>query len=151
MKSFIRLSLLMVAIASFASCTKVVIDARPASITGSWVLTDAAQKDRYGWYTVTTGVEYGVFTFYSNGRARYVENGVVLEGSWNIQTLTSGYYDEYGNYYTNSHQSLSIYVSDYYGDDVIDMYFDNVRISNNSFVGTNYTHNTIGRYRFSRY
>ena len=150
MKSIIRLSLLVVAIASLTGCSKIVIDIQP-TITGSWVLTDAAHKDAYGWYSVTTGVENGVFTFFNNGRARYVENGVTLEGNWSIQTVTSGYYDEYGNYYTNSHQSMSIHVSNYYGDDTVDMYFDNVRINNNSFTGTNYNNNYIGRYRFARY
>lgn len=150
MKSIIRLSLLIVVVASLPACSKVIVEAQPV-ITGSWILTDAAQKDAYGWYTVNTGVENGVFTFYNNGHARYVENGVVLEGTWNIQTLTSGYYDEYGNYYTNSHQSMSIHVSNYYGDDTVDMYFDNIRVYANSFVGTNYNKDYIGRYRFARY
>lgn len=150
MKSIIRLTLLMVAVASLSGCAKVVIDVQP-TITGSWVLTDAAHKDDYGWYSVTTGIEQGVFTFYNNGRARYVENGVTMEGTWNIQTVNSGYYDEYGNYYTNSHQSMSLHLSNYYGDDTIDMYFDNIRIYGGSFVGTNYNNDYIGRYRFSRY
>ncbi|THU37112.1 hypothetical protein FAM09_19365 [Niastella caeni] len=150
MKSVLRLTFLFVAIAALSSCSKVIVEVQPA-ITGSWVLTDAAHKDSYGWYTVNTGIENGVFTFYSNGRARYVENGTTLEGTWNIQTLTNGYYDEYGNYYTNSHQAMSIHVSNYYGDDTIDMYFDNVKVYSNSFVGTNYNNNYIGRYRFSRY
>jgi len=150
MKSIIRLTLLMVAIASLSGCAKVVIDVQP-TITGSWVLTDAAHKDAYGWYSVNTGVEQGVFTFYNNGRARYVENGVTMDGTWNIQTVTSGYYDEYGNYYTNSHQSMSLHLSNYYGDDTIDMYFDNIRVYGSSFVGTNYNNDYIARYRFGRY
>ncbi|HEX6429896.1 MAG TPA: hypothetical protein VF008_19515 [Niastella sp.] len=150
MKPILRLTFLFIAIASLASCSKVVIDVQP-TLTGSWVLTDAAQKDAYGWYTVNTGIEHGVFDFYSNGRARFVENGTTLEGTWSIQTLTTGYYDEYGVYFTNTHQGLSIHVSDYYGDDTIDMYFDNVKIYANSFVATNYANNHIGRYRFSRY
>lgn len=150
MKSIIRFSLLIAAIASLSACSKVTIDVQP-SISGSWVLTDAAHKDAYGWYTVNTGVENGVFTFYNNGRARYVENGVILEGTWNLQTITDGYYDEYGNYYTDRHQSMSIHVSNYYGDDTIDMYFDNVKIYANTFVGTNYNKDYIGRYRFSRF
>jgi hypothetical protein len=150
MKPILRLTFLFIAIASFTACSKVAIDIQP-TITGSWVLTDAAHKDAYGWYTVPTGIENGVFNFYNNGRARYTENGVTLEGTWTIRTITDGYYDEYGVYFTNSHQDLSIHVSNYYGDDVIDMYFDNVKIYNNSFVATNYENNYIGRYRFSRY
>lgn len=153
MKPILRLTFLFIAIAAFSACSKVAIidvDVQP-SITGSWVLTDAAHKDAYGWYTVNTGVENGVFEFYGNGRARYTEKGVTLEGTWTIRTITDGYYDEYGVYYTNSHQDLSIHVSNYYGDDTIDMYFDNVKIYNNSFVATNYANHYIGRYRFSRY
>ena len=150
MKSTLRLTFLFIAIASLAGCSKVVIDIQP-TITGSWVLTDAANKDAYGWYTVNTGIENGVFTFYNNGRARYVENGVTLDGTWSMRSITTGYYDEFGIYFTNSHQDLSIHVSNYYGDDTIDMYFDNVKVYANSFVATNYTNNSIGRYRFSRY
>ena len=153
MKSFLRLTFLSIAIASVAaSCSKVVVDVdvQPA-ITGSWVLTDAAHKDAYGWYTVSTGVENGIFYFYNNGRAKYVENGTVLEGTWSMRAVTTGYYDEFGVYYTNSHQDLSIHVSNYYGDDTIDMYFDNVKIYGNSFVATNYNKDYIGRYKFSRY
>lgn len=152
MKHIIPLTFLLFVVASFSACTKVVVDVNiQPSITGSWVLTDAAHKDSYGWYTVNTGVENGVFTFYNNGRAKYVENGVVLDGTWSTRTITTGYYDEYGVYYTNSHQDLSIHVSNYYGDDTIDMYFDNIRVYSNSFVATNYANNSIGRYKFSRY
>jgi len=151
MKPILRLTFLLITIASVAaSCSKVVVDVQP-TITGSWVLTDAAQKDAYGWYTVNTGVENGVFYFYNNGRAKYVENGTTLDGTWSMRSITTGYYDEFGVYFTNSHQDLSIHVSNYYGDDVIDMYFDNVKVYNNSFVATNYNNNSIGRYRFSRY
>jgi len=152
MKSYLRLTVLFVAVVSFASCTKVgvIVDIQP-TITGSWVLTDAAQKDAYGWYTVNTGVENGVFTFYNNGQATYVENGSTLRGTWSMNTASSGYYDESGVYFTNSHQNLQIHVSNYKGDDVVDMAFDNVNIYANSFVATNYMNHTIGRYKFSRY
>jgi len=138
------------AVVLLTSCSKVIVEVQQP-ITGSWVLTDAAHKDAYGWYTVTTGVESGVFTFYNDGTARYSERGVTMQGNWYVRTTTGGYYDEYGDYYTNSHQSLEIHVSDYYSDDAIDMVFDNVRFSGGSFVATNYNNNYIERYRFSRY
>ncbi len=50
-----------------------------------------------------------------------------------MKTASSGYYDEAGIYYTNSHRDLQIHVSNYKGDDVVDMYFDNVNIYPNSF------------------
>jgi hypothetical protein len=150
MKRIILAALSLIVIASLTGCSKVIVE-QQGSLTGSWVLTDAAQKDAYGWYSVSTGVENGVFYFYNNGNARYVENGTTLDGTWYVQTNVSGYYDEYGTYYTNSHQSLSLHLSNYSGSDVIDMYFDNVKLYNNSFVATNYNGDYIGRYRFSRY
>jgi hypothetical protein len=154
MKPVIRLTFLMVTIVALASsCSKVTIDIEPPvnTLVGSWVLTEAAHRDSKGWYTVNAGVEGGVFYFYNNGRAKYVEGRTVLEGTWDVQYVTSGYYDEYGSYYTDRHQSMSIHVADYYGDDRVDMVFDNVRINANSFVATNYNNNYIGRYKFSRY
>ena len=150
MKPYIHLGVLLVAAASLSGCSKVIVDVKP-SIVGSWVLTDAVHKDSNGWYTVNTGVENGVFYFYNNGQAKYVENGTTLNGTWDMETLTDGYYDEYGNFYTNSHESLAIHVSNYSGSDVVDMYFDDVLVNANSFVATNYTKDYIGRYRFSRY
>jgi hypothetical protein len=150
MKLFIRLSFLLITAFAFTGCSKAIFyDDEP--LTGSWVLTEAAHKDAYGWYPVTTGVERGVFTFYSNGTARYEENGVVMHGSYQLYYNTGGYYDEYGNYYSDRHQSLQVNLTDGYSDDNIDMYFENVRIGSNRFVATNYNNNYIERYRFSRY
>lgn len=149
MKLIIRLSFLLITAFAFTGCSKVMIyEEEP--LAGSWVLTDAAHKDAYGWYSVTTGVERGVFTFYDNGNARYTEAGVTMYGSWQVYYTSGGYYDEYGNYYSDRHQALQVNLSDGYGEN-IDMYFENVRIYNNRFVATNYNNHYIERYRFSRY
>lgn len=150
MKLIIRLSFLLITAFAFTGCSKVIFnDDEP--IAGSWILTDAAHKDVYGWYPVTTGVEGGVFTFYNNGTARYSDQGVTMNGTWTMYYSNDGYYDEYGSYYTDRHQSLQVNLTDPYGDENINMYFDNVRFSGNRFVGTNYNNNYIERYRFSRY
>jgi hypothetical protein len=149
MKRILLLSSLVVMVL-LTSCSKVVIS-NQEPIVGSWVLTDAAHKDQYGWYTINTGIERGVFTFYNSGRATYTERGVTMEGNWYIRTTGGGYYDEYGDYYTNTHQSLEVHVSDYYGDDAIDMEFDHVRFRGNNFVATNYNNNYIERFTFGRY
>jgi hypothetical protein len=120
------------------------------SITGSWILTDAAAKDAYGWYPVITGVENGIFDFYNSGGARYTERSDVFTGSWQIYYSNDGYYDEYGNYYSDRHQSMQVNLTNRYGES-IDMYFDDVRISGNSITATNYSNHNIERYRFSRY
>jgi hypothetical protein len=152
MKRIIHFSILMTSIVLFTGCSKVVFydDDQPV-ITGSWILTDAAHKDAYGWYPVLTGVEHGVFHFYSNGTARYTERGVTMTGTWRMVTEYGGYYDEYGNYYNNSHSSLQVNLADYYGSESINMYFDHVRVYGNRFVATNYNNHYIERYRFERY
>jgi hypothetical protein len=152
MKLIIRLSFLLITAFAFTGCSKVIFDDNyQDSIAGSWVLTDAAHKDAYGWYSVNTGVERGVFTFFNNGDARYEEAGVTMYGTWQVYYNNGGYYDEYGNYYSDRHQSLQVNLNDGYGDESINMYFENVRINSNSFVGTNYHKDYIERYRFSRY
>lgn len=150
MKLIIRLSFLLITAIAFTGCSKVMLyEEEP--LVGSWVLTDAAHKDAYGWYNVTTGIERGVFTFYDNGSARYTEAGVTMHGSWQVYYTDGGYYDEHGNYYSDRHQALQVNLSDGYGDENINMYFENVRIYSNRFVATNYHNNYIERYRFSRY
>lgn len=149
MKLFLRLSFVIITAFIFTGCSKVVlIDEEP--LAGSWVLTEAAHKDSWGWYPVTTGVERGVFYFYNNGTARYSEPGLTMQGTWRIYYTTDGYYDEYGNYYSDRHQELQVNLSDGFGES-INMYFDNVEIYGNRFVATNYNNNYIERYRFSRY
>ena len=151
MKLIIRFSLILVAAFTFTGCSKVIYYDEEVTLTGSWVLTDAAHKDEYGWYNVTTGVENGVFTFYNNGTARYTEAGVTMNGTWSVYNTNGGYYDEHGSYYSDSHQALQVNLDDPYGDESIDMYFENVRIRSNSFVATNYRNSYVERYRFSRY
>ena len=153
MKRIIRLtSFLLVVTILASSCSKIILtDDGPSALAGSWILTDAAEKDAYGWYSVTTGVENGTFYFYSNGTARYTEGHTTLTGTWSLNTSYGGYYDEYGSYYSNDHQSLSVDLSDYSGNNSLNMYFDNVRIYANSFVATNYRNDHVERYKFSRY
>lgn len=149
MKLFLRLSFVIITAFVFTGCSKVMlVDNEP--LAGSWVLTDASHKDSWGWYPVTTGVERGVFYFYNNGTARYSEPGLTMQGTWRVYYTTGGYYDEYGNYYSDRHQELQVNLSDGFGES-INMYFDNVDIYGNRFVATNYNNNYIERYRFTRY
>lgn len=150
MKLFLRLTPVLLAVFVLTGCTKVVVVA-DSSLAGSWVLTDVSQKDAYGWYSVVTGLENGVFDFYNDGTVRYTDNHVSMQGNWYVQTTIGGYYDEYGNYYSDSHQSLEIHLSDYYSDNYADLYFNDVRIYANRFVATNYDGTYVERYRFSRY
>lgn len=106
MKLIVRLAMVVLIAASFASCIKTVeVPQQPASnpLTGSWIITDAAEDLGNGWYSFDPGID-GVFTFYGNGAAEYDDGYSFLQGTWNTYTETGSYYDQYGNYYTGTHQ-----------------------------------------------
>lgn len=153
MNSIVRFTLAMLIIASFASCVKSVeAPQSPAAnpLAGSWVITDAAENDGGVWYSFNSGTD-GVFTFFSNGSAEYDNGYSLLQGNWNIYTQTGGYYDEYGNYYTDTHQSFKVQANGN-GGGSLDLYFDDISILNhNLFIGTYYNGKGIEKYTFSRY
>ena len=151
MKTFVRF--FMVAIcASFllSSCVKSV-DLVSGPIVGSWVLTDAAKGNATGWKPLYTGLENGVFTFYTNGGAVYDDGYTIFQGSWAITPVSTGYYDYYGNYYTDYHDAMQVSLRSSVGG-TINLYFDDINFnSNNYFTGTYYRNYSIERYGFRRY
>ena len=151
MKSALRISFVLIAIVSLSGCYKrdIVVPVDP--VIGSWVLTDAAQGNSHGWQSVYTGLEAGIFDFYGGGSARYTDADITMQGSWYINTVISGYYDEFGNYYDESHQAMEVHLSDPYTHSTIDLYFDDVDFRGNRFVATYYNSHSIERYWFSRY
>lgn len=120
-------------------------------ITGSWVLTETADNNGSGWNYYKTGLERGVFTFYANGSAQFDDRYNPLTGVWDIITLSAGYYDQFGNYHNDLHQTFRVHVEDRYGNNCIDLYFDDISITNSSIIGTSYNGHTVTRYIFSRY
>src|SRR5690242_6441914 len=103
MTSIVRFSMALLVAVAFASCVKTINTPQPPAanpITGSWIVADAAENDGTGWYSFDPGID-GVFTFYNNGDAEYDDGYSFLQGNWNSYTKTGGYYDEYGNYYTD--------------------------------------------------
>jgi hypothetical protein len=153
MNLIVRFALASLIISSLASCSKTVeVPQQPARnpITGSWIITDAAENDGSGWYPFNPGID-GVFTFYNNGGAEYDDGYSLLQGSWNSYTQTSGYYDEYGNYYTDAHQTFQVQANNTIGGS-LDLYFDDISFANNNqFIGTYYNGRAIEKYIFSRY
>jgi hypothetical protein len=146
-------SLLTFIICSFllTSCGKNVgVVADP--IVGSWVLTDAAKGNANGWRPLYTGFENGVFTFYANGSASYDDGFIKYQGSWIISSSTTGYYDYYGNYYTDFHDALQVRLREFSTNSSINLYFEDVNFnSGNYFTATYYNNFSIERYGFSRY
>jgi hypothetical protein len=150
MKLHLQIASLLLATGLLTGCSKVIVRVGDP-LEGSWVLTSAAAHDNQGWYTIHTGIENGVFTFYSDGSATYIEGNELMQGSWFEQTTLGGYYDENGNYYTDQHQSLDVNMQTASGNDNINMHFDNVRVYGNSFVATNYNNNSVDKFTFGRY
>lgn len=150
MKTILRLTLVAAILYLLPGCTKTYTHPENP-LVGSWVLNDAAQGSSYGWHSFYTGLENGVFDFYSNGSAVYTEDQLTMRGSWYVQTVSGGYYDEYGNYYTDVHDELQLQLTDPYTGSSINLYFNDVNIGGGRFTGTYYDGNYVVRYRFSRY
>jgi hypothetical protein len=153
MTSIVRLTLALLVAASVASCVKTVdVPQTPAAapVTGSWIITDAAENDGTGWYSFNPGID-GVFTFYNNGGAQYDDGYTIMQGNWNSYTQTGGYYDAYGNYYTGAHQVFEVQASSN-GGGSLNLYLDDISFLNrNAFIGTYYNGKGIEKYTFSRY
>ena len=152
MKLIVRFAMAVLVAVSFASCIKTVeVPQTPATnpITGSWIITDAAENNGTGWYAFDPGIN-GIFTFYSDGSAEYDDGYSFLQGNWNIYTQTTGYYDEYGNYYTGAHQTFQVQTGSNSGVS-LDLYLEDISFVNrNAFIGTYYNGKGIEKYTFSR-
>ncbi|MDE3234997.1 MAG: hypothetical protein KGO81_03505 [Bacteroidota bacterium] len=150
MKSFIRFIPFAALLLFLGGCSKaVVMPVNPVS--GSWVLTDAVQYYGGGWQHFATGLESGVFDFYDNGAAGYNDGNIYMKGNWYSNTVVSGYYDQYGNYYNDSHQTFEVYLYDSYTNTSADIYFDDVFFTGSQMIGTVYTNGVVEKYVFSRY
>lgn len=149
MKSILRIFLIVAAVTVFTSCRKN-NDLGP-QLTGSWVLTEAAQYNGFGWTIFRSGLEQGVFNFFSNGNATYTDAYGNMNGYWSVATVRDGYYDEFGQYYTDLHEVMQIDLRDPNNGDNLNLYFNDVSYQGNAFYGTYYSGNYIVRYRFVRY
>ncbi len=153
MKKFLSLVLFTAAIISFSSCIKTVNTPPPLPatdpLTGSWYLYDASEYSNGSWHSFDPGI-YGVLTFYNNGNAQYDDGNVLLQGGWVTNYTSDGYYDEYGNYYTDQHKTFQCSLTGS-GSNSLFLYFDDISFAgNNQFSGTYYTGKSIERYTFMR-
>lgn len=134
----------------FSSCVKSV-DVYNDPIVGSWILNDASKGNANSWYPLFTGLENGVFSFYANGGATYDDGYNLYQGSWSINTVSSGYYDYYGNYYVDYHDAMQVRLRSNNGTS-INLYFDDVSFNSaNYFSATYYRNYSVERYGFKRY
>lgn len=152
MKKFLRLGAVML-LAGFliTGCTKTFVAPQQAPIVGSWVLDNAATQDAYGWQVFNTGLENGVFDFYSNGAARFSDGNSTMQGTWLVQSVNGAYYDNYGNYHSGVHNTLELHLADNYSHSTVDLYFDDVDFGANYFAASYYDNDYVDRYTFSRY
>lgn len=133
------------------SCVKTVVGTTQPPVAGSWVLSESSRSSGNGWYYFNTGLENGVFRFYNNGTAEYDDGYNFMRGSWRIRTIRSGYYDQYGNYYNDLHDSFEIHVYDPVTAGSADLLFDDITYTGSRLIATNYNGYTIARYTFRRY
>jgi hypothetical protein len=152
MKTALSLSSILLIAICFTSCTKTIEISTPPpshSVSGSWYVSNASYLGNNGWYNFDAGLP-GVFTFYNDGAAQYEDNIGTMQGDWYSNIITTSYYDEYGNYQTNSHNDFSVSVSDNSG--YINLAFDDISFAgNNQFIATYYDGKSIQRYTFTRY
>ncbi|MBN9298790.1 MAG: hypothetical protein J0I41_17415 [Filimonas sp.] len=152
MKTLLRLTLVASVIIFLSSCTRSRYDDGYYNpVVGSWVLTDAAQGGYYGWQSIYTGLENGVFNFYSSGTITYRDARNSMRGDWYMRRVSGGYYDEFGNYYNDIHDELELHLVDSYTGATMDLYFNDVGFTNNRMVTTYHNNNYVVRYRFARY
>ncbi len=149
-RSLLYLSLLFVVVFG-QSCVKSVLVADVNPVAGSWVLSESLRSNGNGWYYFNTGLENGVFDFYNNGSAQYDDGHNLMRGSWLLRTVSSGYYDQYGDYYNDLHDSFEVHVYDSYTQGSADLYFDDVIFTGNKIIATNYNGGLISKYVFRRY
>lgn len=154
MKPLLPTFVFAVILFSFSSCIKT-YEAPPTPppvdpLVGSWYLYDASELNGSGWYSFNAGIN-GVLSFYQNGAAQYDDGNSLMQGNWATTDASDGYYDAYGNYYTNAHETFQTSLSAN-GNGSLYLYFDDISFSgNDQFTGTYYTGKTIERYTFRRY
>ena len=151
MKKYLRYLPLLFILLLIQSCTKRVTVPEQAPVTGSWVLSESSQTSGNGWHYFNTGLESGVFDFYNDGAAKYDDGYNIMKGSWTLRTVSDAYYDQYGNYYNDLHDTFEVHVYDSYTHDSADLYFDDVVFVGDKIIATNYSGNTISKYVFKRY
>lgn len=152
MKKFLLLTLITVAVLGLSSCIKTV-ETPPQPVVdplvGSWYLYDASELYVNTWHSFDAGI-YGVLSFYENGNAQYDDGNVLMQGNWYTNYVSDGYYDEYGNYYTDLHQNFQATMSNGKGNSLV-LYFDDISFAgNNQFTATYYTGKSVQLYTFKR-
>lgn len=152
MYPFLRTSVIVfTAAVLLSSCVKVEVAPPLSPYAGSWVLTESAEGDAYGWWPLYTGLEQGVFYFDNSGVATYTDGGVTMRGNWYLQTVSGGFFDEYGSYVNRPHEQMQVQLYDSYSHSSINLSFDNVHMYGSYFYATYFNGTLIERYRFSRY
>lgn len=157
MKRLLFFAFILVLAISFSSCMKVVDVPAPIQpvinpIDGSWVISSAEESDGYGWQPVSLAYGSGIFDFYDQGSVEYKDASIVLSGTWYTVSSTNSYYDEYGNYYSGTHQGLELNITDFYSGNALILSFDYISfINSNSFVATYFDGKYTERVTFSRY
>ncbi|HWR32901.1 MAG TPA: hypothetical protein VN451_05225 [Chitinophagaceae bacterium] len=127
MRKFIIVSL---TIFSFfiLSCSKELED----RIAGKWQLEGAWKSKLFGRDYFQTGYENGIFTFFDNGSATYIEGSDTLSGYWRSDWHNRYYYNSgSGEWETRSMKYLSINLVNFQQNRRLEWEFDDFHFKSN--------------------
>lgn len=108
-------------VVSFSSCKKWLPENR---IEGSWQLTELQKRRAFSNENISTEYRNGTFTFSEDRTARYTDANGIMQGSWEIRSVTNRYTDSDGNRQSETKNILWIKLYDFSSNRVIDWYFD---------------------------
>nr|WP_294906866.1 hypothetical protein [uncultured Lacibacter sp.] len=108
-------------ITTLGSCRKWLPENR---LEGSWQLTELQKRRPLNNENVPSAYQSGTFTFLEDRTARYTDAGTIMQGSWEIRSVSNSYIDREGNRQTETKNVLWIKLYDFSSNRVIDWYFD---------------------------
>src|SRR5687768_10095930 len=143
------LTLTLIVILS-SSCRKFLFNPENR-IEGQWKLKFVERRHVLRWSDVTNRYESGVFIFDNDGAAFYEDANGVMNGTWVLRERRDGYYDENGNYQSDTRMSLTLDLYNFQDNRVLNLDFDNVRFKGrNQFLAEYSTPTYLYRYDFRR-
>lgn len=120
-------------------------------LTGDWQLRYIERRHFLNWNEVTNQYGSGTFTFYDDGSAFYEDAIGTMNGTWRLQRVRDGYYDDEGDYQENLHDRFILRMYNFNDNRILDISFDDFRWrGRDQFKALYNTPNYTYRYDFRR-
>lgn len=148
-KTLLILSIFSLIVTSLG-CRKI-LGPREDRLNGSWQLRYIERRNFLSWNEVTNRYGSGTFTFYDDGYAFYEDNIGEMTGTWRLQRVRDGYYNEDGDYQEDLHDRFILRLYNFPDNRILDLEFDDFRWKGrNQFVALYNTPTYKYRYDFRR-